>query len=90
MTGRGPAELQRLYVQRNFQGQGLGRALLARVEAAALERGAGTLWLAAWAGNTRALAFYARQGYADIGATDHVFEEQRFENRVFVRALGGL
>lgn len=83
-----PAELQRLYVQRHFLGQGLGRALLQRAEEAAHARGATTLWLSAWAGNAKALAFYPRQGYADVGATDHVFEAQRFENRVFFKALG--
>ena len=82
------AELQRLYVQRHFLGQGLGRTLLQRAEEAAAVRGAATVWLSAWAGNAKALAFYRRQGYADIGESDHVFEAQRFENRVFVKALG--
>ena len=46
------------------------------------------LWLAAWSGNARALAFYARQGYSDIGAAEHVFEGRRFENRRFAKPLG--
>jgi GNAT superfamily N-acetyltransferase len=88
VAGGPSAELQRLYVQRHFLGQGLGRELLLQAEQAARSRGAATLWLTAWVGNARALAFYARQGYAQAGATDHVFEGERFENRVFVKALG--
>ncbi|TWO73265.1 GNAT family N-acetyltransferase [Caenimonas sedimenti] len=87
VRGQAPTELQRLYVRRPFLGQGLGRALLLRAEQLAAERGAGVLWLTAWVGNARALAFYARQGYSDVGASDHVFEGQRFENRVFAKPL---
>ena len=29
----------------------------------------------------------ARRGYADVGATMYVFEDEQYENRVFVRAL---
>jgi GNAT superfamily N-acetyltransferase len=86
--GEVPAELQRLYVRRPFLGQGLGRALLLCAEDVAAVHGASVLWLAAWAGNARALAFYARQGYSDIGAAEHVFEGRRFENRRFAKPLG--
>ena len=49
------AELVRLYVQRPFQGKGLGTDLLHRAEQAASEQGAGALWLSAWSGNRTAL-----------------------------------
>ena len=80
-------ELGRLYVQRAFAGKGVGTMLLARSEELARARGAGSLWLTAWVGNRRALAFYARRGYADVGATTYEFENEQYENRVFVRAL---
>ena len=80
-------ELGRLYVQRAFAGKGVGTMLLARSEELARARGAGSLWLTAWVGNRRALAFYARRGYADVGATTYEFEDEQYENRVFVRPL---
>lgn len=89
VTGKRTAEVDRLYVQSRFAGQGLGSRLLHHAEGLALDDGASHLWLTAWVGNRRASAYYARQGYRDVGSTDHVFEAERFENRVFVRELCG-
>lgn len=80
-------ELERLYVQEPFTGRGLGKALLAHAEQHAAAQGAAVLWLTCWVHNTRALAFYARQGYAELGSTDYVFEGEHHENRVFAKTL---
>ncbi len=88
LVPKGPAaELSRLYVQSPFIRQGIGSLLLRHVEALARAAGASTLWLTAWVGNARALAFYAGQGYAELGSTDHEFENERFENSLFAKAL---
>lgn len=84
-----PAELLRLYVQEPFTGRRLGTRLLQAAEQAALDRGAQLLWLTPWVHNHRALAFYARRGYADHGATWFRFEGEAHENRVFARSLRG-
>jgi ribosomal protein S18 acetylase RimI-like enzyme len=84
---RPSVELDRLYVQEPFTGRGLGKALLAQAETHAAAQGAAVLWLTCWVGNTRALAFYARQGYAEFGSIDYVFEGERHENRVFAKTL---
>jgi len=81
------AELTRLYVQAPFLRRGIGRRLLAHAETLASTEGASTLWLTAWVGNTRALAFYASQGYAPLGSTPHEFEGEVFENTLFARPL---
>ncbi len=80
-------ELSRLYVQSPFLRQGVGRQLLAHAEALAAANGASTLWLTAWVGNKRALAFYASQGYEQLGRTEYVFQGVPFENRLFAKAL---
>jgi diamine N-acetyltransferase len=80
-------EVRRLYVQAPFKRQGIGRALLQRAERRLAARGAAVLWLTAYAGNAGALAFYPALGYADAGRRDHVFEGQRYENRIFVKKL---
>lgn len=82
------AELVRLYVQPAAQRSGLGRQLIHAAEALASEAGLATLWLTAYDGNHRALAFYARQGYADIGATTYRIEGNDYGNRVLARRLG--
>jgi GNAT superfamily N-acetyltransferase len=81
------AELRRLYVQEPFTGRGVGAALLRRAEQAAAARGAAALWLTAWAGNARALAFYPRQGYALVGDTVYRIEGEAYANKLFARRL---
>ena len=81
------AELTRLYVQSPFIRRGVGCQLLRRAETLASKEGASTLWLTAWVGNTRALAFYASQGYEPLGSTEYTFEGEAFENRLFAKAL---
>lgn len=76
-------EVQRLYVQARLNGQGVGKALIGAAAARAAAAGAQALWLTAWVGNAHALAWYRRQGWRELGSTDYVFEDERFENRVF-------
>ena len=86
--GEAPAaELYRLYVQEPFTGRGVGRELLRQAERVAAARGAVALWLTAWVGNARALAFYPRQGYAHVGDTIYSFGGDDFANKLFARRL---
>jgi diamine N-acetyltransferase len=78
-------ELNRLYIQEKFTRRGLGRKLLAHVEKTAFADGASALWLTAWIGNARALAFYSKQGYEELGSTLYTFKGEHFENRLFVK-----
>jgi diamine N-acetyltransferase len=81
-------ELNRLYIQEKFTRRGLGRRLLAQAEKTALASDASALWLTAWIGNARALAFYSRQGYEEIGSTLYTFQGEHYENRLFVKRCG--
>lgn len=81
------AELVRLYVQPPFQRSGVGSQLIEAAEQLARAAQRPSLWLTAWEGNHRARAFYARRGYADLGATIHWIEGQPIGNRVLVRLL---
>jgi diamine N-acetyltransferase len=81
-------ELNRLYIQEKFTRRGLGRQLLAEAEKTALASGASALWLTAWIGNARALAFYSSQGYEEVGATLYTFQGEDYENRLFVKRCG--
>lgn len=81
------AELDKLYVQERFTGRGIGVALLTRAQEWAAGHGCPLLWLTAWVGNGRALAFYRHQGFDERGSTPHVFEGESHENRLFARTL---
>lgn len=62
-TGATQAEIGELAVVAEWEGRGVGAALLDAAEAWARERAAPFISLATGAANTRALAFYARHGY---------------------------
>ncbi|QDZ06757.1 GNAT family N-acetyltransferase [Sphingomonas panacisoli] len=66
----GDIELKRIYALARFHGTGIGRALMAAVVAAT--SGFERLLLGVYAGNTRAIAFYRKQGFEPIG-------ERRFD-----------
>lgn len=85
----GGVELVKLYVQRHFKRKGVGAALLRQAESTVVAHSAKCLWLTAWAENADALRFYAAQGFIDVGETEHVFEDKRFENRLLVRRFDG-
>jgi diamine N-acetyltransferase len=76
------AELQTLYVQEHFLGQGVGSLLLAAAEALARSRANSRLWLTVNATNSRAIAFYDRKGYAKVGTAYFVLGTGRYENHV--------
>jgi diamine N-acetyltransferase len=81
------AELCRLYVQSLFVRRGIGSLLLQKAEALASAERASTLWVTAWVGNSRALAFYLSQGYEELGTTEHKFENECVENRLLAKVL---
>ncbi len=53
------------------RGRGIGRALLAEVEARARAAGAEVLYLAVLAENPRGRAFWLREGFRDTGLSRH-------------------
>jgi diamine N-acetyltransferase len=87
VNGVNPAELDRLYVQERFAGRGIGTLLLEASERAARSQGVDALWLQAWVHNDRALRFYAKHTYVDLGSTDFRMGVEVHENRVLAKQL---
>ena len=82
-----PAELDRLYVQEPFTRTGVGTALLQAAQAAAMQRGCTALWLSPWVHNHRALRFYAKHGYRNLGLTTFVMDGEAIDNHVLAKAM---
>jgi ribosomal protein S18 acetylase RimI-like enzyme len=67
IDARKPAELKRIYVDRNWHGKGIAQELLQLVQREAQQRACDRLWLAVWEINDRAISFYSKNGFQTIG-----------------------
>lgn len=67
VMGESPMEVKRFYVGTSWHGRGVARALFESVLERARAQGADTLWLGVWAPNARAIAFYRRNGFIEVG-----------------------
>jgi ribosomal protein S18 acetylase RimI-like enzyme len=83
----GAIELQRFYLDRPAHGSGLASTLMDEVRATAAALGAGHLWLGVWENNARAIAFYVKCGYADVGRKTFDVGSDRQVDRVMVAPL---
>jgi diamine N-acetyltransferase len=84
---RKAVELSRLYLLASAQGRGLGNALLATMLAQAAELGDRTVWLGAYDRNVKALAFYARHGFVQVGTHEFEFGGQIYADPVLTRPV---
>lgn len=64
-------ELERIYVERNFQGKGLGSYLMQAALEEAARAGYQSIWLGVWEMNKLAIRFYAKWNFEVVGT--HVF-----------------
>ena len=87
VSGPAPIELLRFYVDRAWHGRGVAHSLMAAVFAAARARGAQTLWLGVWEHNARAIAFYHKHGFEDVGSHEFVLGTDHQIDRLMARPL---
>lgn len=66
-----PGEIQRLYVVRAWHGRGIAPILMAACLEEMKRRGSDAVWLGVWEKNPRAIAFYRKFGFREVG--EHVF-----------------
>jgi ribosomal protein S18 acetylase RimI-like enzyme len=66
-VGPDAIEIKRFYVAREHHGRGVANALMREVLDRARALGARTIWLGVWERNARAIAFYQRHGFKQIG-----------------------
>ncbi len=67
VVGVRPAEVQRLYVDRHYHGKGTAQALMAALVDSAVAGAGDVMWLGVWEHNPRAIAFYAKVGFRQVG-----------------------
>lgn len=72
IQGDKPIELVRLYVSKDWLGHGVGKVLMQRCLDEAKKLNHRTIWLGVWEHNARALAFYRKWDFREVG--DHIFQ----------------
>lgn len=82
-------ELRRIYALHRLHGSGLGPRLMAAAVSGAAAAGAGRLLVGVHAGNLRAIAFYARQGFLQAGVRTFRVGQSVYDDLVLARALTG-
>ncbi|MBK7348412.1 MAG: GNAT family N-acetyltransferase [Gemmatimonadetes bacterium] len=79
--------LRRLYLEQAWTGRGVGRPLLSAIAADARDRGVATLWLNTWERATHAIAFYRKQGFAEVGTMTFMVGNDPQRDLVFALRL---
>jgi ribosomal protein S18 acetylase RimI-like enzyme len=79
-----PGEIQRLYVAQHCHGQGVAQALMRASLDEIRRRGSDVAWLGVWERNPRAIGFYRKFGFGEVG--EHVFRVGHDPQRDLVMA----
>jgi GNAT superfamily N-acetyltransferase len=87
VADRKAVELSRLYLLASAQGSGLGGALIAAAIGEIAALGGQTVWLGAYDRNVKALAFYARRGFVQVGTHAFEFGGQVYADPVLTRRV---
>ena len=82
-----PYELRQLYLDARAKGSGAAQVLMDWAIDTARLRGAEELWLSVYTDNHRARAFYARNGFEDMGPYIFMVGAHEDEDRLMRRKL---
>ena len=83
----GVAEIQRLYVERRWHGRGVAQGLMESLIGAAAHHGASAIWLGVWERNSRALAFYQKSGFVEVGVHSFLLGKDPQRDLVLIRRM---
>ncbi len=80
-----PLEIRRIYASQDHIGKGVGKALMQASISEAKQRGCDCVWLGVWEKNPRAISFYKKWGFIEVG--NHIFKVSDDPQRDFVMEL---
>lgn len=83
----GDIELKRIYLLHRFHGGGTGAALLNAAISAARSLGARRMLLGVYGANHRAIGFYGRHGFAQVGVRRFQVGDSFYDDLVLGRSL---
>jgi len=80
-------EIERLYVAKESQSSGLGRELMRRALDIAYARKKSYVWLGVWEKNEKAILFYEKNGFYQIGTHSFIMGEEEQTDFIMRRDL---
>src|SRR5690349_21069771 len=80
-------EIARLYAGKRWIGAGVGATLMQSCLALAASRGCDRIWLGVWERNARAIAFYERWGFLDVGSQHFQLGADLQTDRIMARRV---
>ncbi len=87
VDGPNPVEIERFYVDAPWQGRGEAQRMMQQVMALARQLGGETLWLGVWERNARAIRFYEKHGFVDVGSHPYLLGTDWQTDRVMSQPL---
>ncbi len=85
VTGINPLEIRRIYSIKEYIGKGVGKALMQASIHEARQKGCDSVWLGVWEKNPRAIEFYKKWGFKEVGS--HIFTVGDDPQRDYVMEL---
>jgi ribosomal protein S18 acetylase RimI-like enzyme len=80
-------QLERIFILNEFIPLKIGQKLMSFVEEQAKELHSDTLWLSVYIKNNRAIRFYERNDFKNVGELNFSVNDKSYENIVFSKAL---
>jgi diamine N-acetyltransferase len=80
-------ELKRIYLLQKFIGQGFGAALINTAVEVARQNGFSGMWLSVWEENPRAIEFYRKWGFCEVGKAGFLVGNDLQQDLLFYRLL---
>jgi ribosomal protein S18 acetylase RimI-like enzyme len=80
-------ELRWFYLDPAFHGQGVAAEMMAAARVAARELGGAEMWLSVWRENPRAIAFYHKCGFMQVGTSEFDVGEDRRMDLIMVTSV---
>lgn len=87
LAGQKTVEIARFYARKRWIGQGVGARLMQSCLEQARQRGCQTIWLDVWEKNPRAIAFYAKWGFFEIGTQTFQLGDDLQRDLLMARAV---
>lgn len=85
--GKEAFEIERIYINKEFQKKGLGKFLLNKGIELAKDQGKKNVWLGVWENNLGAIQFYQKMGFVKTGAHSFYMGDEQQTDFIMMKTI---